>query len=212
MKLFETFCFLTWILRFSVPSLVVLFNLCLHVCVCVAWIEGKEKTTGRRRSTTRRKSNTNPEPDPTPSENCLSPGLDPAPTVVESSPEPPPSAEKEEIPIPAPGALLPAPRPLEEPQPTPLLCSLDLGPGHSPASSPGPPVPLQSNCNPSMETEVNRASPIEQSPVLSPCSSPVVSPCPHLEDEDSLSPLFQRCLSDDSGGSPTPSLGHPNRR
>uniref|UniRef100_A0AAQ4S3M5 PHD-type domain-containing protein n=1 Tax=Gasterosteus aculeatus aculeatus TaxID=481459 RepID=A0AAQ4S3M5_GASAC len=44
----------------------------------------------------------------------------------------------------------------------------------------------------------------------SPSSSPPVSPCPRLEDEDSLSPLFQ--LSEDSGGSPTPSLGHSKKR
>ncbi|XP_069576340.1 histone-lysine N-methyltransferase 2C [Brachyistius frenatus] len=71
------------------------------------------------------------------------------------------------------------------------------------------------DCSPSrvpMETEGGGASPMEQSPTLSPHSSPPVSPCLRLEDEDSLSPLFQRSLSEDSGSSPTPSLGHTKKR
>ena len=109
--------------------------------------------------------------------------------------------------------------------------SLDCSPDRSPAVSPRPapdpmeeeeepgqshgPVPMEMDCGLStvlMETVVGGASPMEQSPLVSPCSSPLVSPCPRLEDEDSLSPLFQRCLSEDSGDSPTPSLGHTTKR
>lgn len=52
---------------------------------------------------------------------------------------------------------------------------------------------------------------MEQSPIVSPRSSPPVSPCQGLEDEDSLSPLFHRSLSEESGGSPTPSLGRTKK-
>lgn len=63
-----------------------------------------------------------------------------------------------------------------------------------------------------IEVEEDGAGPVEQSPAVSPRSSPPVSPCLRLEDEHSLSPLFQRSLSEDSGGSPTPSLGHTKKR
>ncbi|KAM6971552.1 LOW QUALITY PROTEIN: histone-lysine N-methyltransferase 2C-like [Tautogolabrus adspersus] len=189
-----------------------------------------EKTTGRRRSTTRRKSNTNPDP------NLLrlspEPETDPEPPVPKSSQELAPSAEAPALP-PAPSPT-PASSPGEEPRATPLPTSPSQSQNHSPtpnpASSPRPapspdeedrpspsrsPAPMEVDCSPSpvpMETEGGGASPMERSPALSPCSSPLVSPCLQLEEEDSLSPLFQRCLSEDSGGSPTPSLGHTEKR
>uniref|UniRef100_UPI0037E7A316 uncharacterized protein n=1 Tax=Semicossyphus pulcher TaxID=241346 RepID=UPI0037E7A316 len=191
----------------------------------------EKKATGRRRSTTRRKSNTNPEPDPDP------PHPDPPhpdPAVSETSPEPAPRAEEDGptspasalSPAPSPG---PGPSPGEEPRVRPLppspSGSQNHSPVHSPASSPRPapdpvmedppsPALMEVDCSPStvpVETKVGVASPMEQSPALSPCSSPPVSPCPQLQ-EDSLSPLFQRCLSEDSGASPTPSLGHTEKR
>ncbi|XP_040921273.1 histone-lysine N-methyltransferase 2C isoform X2 [Toxotes jaculatrix] len=204
--------------------------------------EETEKTTGRRRSTSRRKSNTNPDPDPEPSQDRLSlgPKLHPDPTVLKSSPEPAPRVKDEDRTSPAPAAvLLPASSPGEEPRFSPLPPSasplLDRCSVHSPASSPRPapdpveeaqpspghsPAPMEVDCSAGtvpMETEGGGtspgASPMEQSPTLSPCSSPPVSPCPRLEDEDSLSPLFQRSMSeDDSGASPTPSLGHTQKR
>lgn len=180
----------------------------------------KEKTTGCRRSTSRRKPNTNPQP----SQDCLSPEPepDPDPTVPESTPEPSPRAEKEDRTSPAPAAPLPAS--------SPRVSFLDCDPGHSPPSSPRPapdpveedrpspshsPVSMEVVCDPStvpMDITGGGTSPIERSPALSPCSSTLVSPCPRLEDEDSLSPGFQRCLSEDSGGSPTPSLGLTKKR
>ncbi len=226
------------------------------VCASTEVKEVKEKTTGRRRSTSRRKSNTNPEPDPEPdpetSQDRLSPEPEPDPdpdpphpesphpdpTVRESSPEPAPSVEEEGRISPAPAAPLPTPSPgpasspMEEPRISPLPPSPfpDLSQVHSPASCPRPapdpveevrlspghsPAPMEVDCSPStvpMGTEGGGASPMEQSPALSPCSSPPVSPCLRLEDEDSLSPLFQRCLSEDSGSSPTPSLGLTKKR
>ncbi|KAG7222994.1 hypothetical protein INR49_029216 [Caranx melampygus] len=71
-----------------------------------------------------------------------------------------------------------APDPVEEDRPD--VCS------HSP-------TPMEVDCNTGivpMETEGGGvspgASPMEQSPDLSPCSSPLVSPCLQLEDEDSF--------------------------
>ena len=221
--------------------------------------EAKEKTTGRRRSTSRRKSNANSEPDPDPDPEprqerlCPEPKLDPGtnapqpdPTIPISSLEPAPSSEEEDrtsaVPTAAGLANSPrrAPSPEEEPQVSPPHASLSPSPSSdcglipSPNSSPRPapepvtqdrpcpihsPIPLEVACSPStvpMETEGGggslEESPMEQSPALSPCSSPPVSPCPRLVDEDSLSPLFQRSLSEDSGGSPTPSLGHTKKR
>lgn len=194
---------------------------------CCVFAEMKEKTPGRRRSTSRRKSNTNPEPDPEPDpEPCLehlSPVPDPDPEPPEFSPGQAPNTEDEENTSTTPSASPPVPSPVREPPVgLPPLLDPDQGPSVpcSPTPTPGPeedrpslssPVPLEVACNPSMEMEGGGASPIEQSLALSPCSSPLVSPCPQLEDEDSLSPLFQRCLSEDSGGSPTLSLGHTNR-
>ncbi|XP_044195043.1 histone-lysine N-methyltransferase 2C-like isoform X6 [Thunnus albacares] len=196
-----------------------------------------KETSGRRRSTSRRKSNANPEPSP----DRLSPDPDP-PAAPEPRPEPAPSAEEEDRTSPAAAAAPPlpdcSPGPAsssgEEPRVSPLppspSPSLDRSPVHSPAPSPRPaphpaeedrpspshcPAPMEVDCSPStvpMETEGGGASPAEQSPALSPCSSPPASPCPQLEDEDSLSPLFRRSLSEDSGASPTPSLGHTEKR
>nr|XP_046227874.1 histone-lysine N-methyltransferase 2C-like isoform X2 [Scatophagus argus] len=198
--------------------------------------EVKEKTAGRRRSTSRRKCNTNSDPNqdclsPEPDPNPNSPHPDPTPTP-ESSLEPPPKLEEDGT-SPAPAASLvasspgPAPSPEEEARVSPLPCSPDHSPASSPRPAPGPveeedqprlnhsPAPIEVDCSPStvpMETEGARASPKKHSPTMSPCSSPPVSPCSRLEDEDSLSPLFQQCLSEDSGDSPTPSLGHTKKR
>ncbi|KAG7524447.1 histone-lysine N-methyltransferase 2C [Solea senegalensis] len=196
--------------------------------------EVNEKTTGRQRSTSRKKSTTNPEPEPdpdpepAPSQDCLSsqskleadlePPL-PDLTVPESGPEPVHSTEVDSRTSPGPG---------DKPQlPT---SSLDHSPVQNPASDPSPapdpvkeeediptqrysPTPPEVAYSPSrvsMETEGGGASPMDQSPALSPCCSLPVSPCPQLEDEDPVSPLFQT-LSDDPGGSPTPSLGHAQK-
>ncbi len=198
----------------------------------------KEKTLGRRRSTSRRKSSADPEPDPDPalkpSQDRLSPEPEPdpdppcsEPTAPESNPEAASSTEEDRTRPVSATPLCPS-SPGEES--VPLAPSLDLSQAHNPASSPRPapdPVqedrpslshslsPMEVDYSPStvpQETELGSASRTEKSPALSPCSSPPVSPCPQLEDEDSLSPLFQRCLSEDSGGSPTPSLGHTKKR
>ncbi|KAM8731510.1 histone-lysine N-methyltransferase 2C isoform 5-T5 [Acanthopagrus schlegelii] len=213
--------------------------------------ELKEKTPGRRRSTSRRKSNINPAPAPEPSQDRLTPEPEPDPdpphrdpTVAKSSPQPPPSAEEEDRTSSAPAAPIPTSSPGRGPQVNPPPPSPDLSPVYSPASRPSPPPDPVEGDRPSpihgpshspghspshgpihspshgpihspghspgpapMETEGGAASPLEQILVLSPCSSPPVSPCPRLDDDDSLSPL-----SEDSGASPTPSLGHTKKR
>lgn len=202
---------------------------------------GRRRSTYRRKSNINPKPDPDPDlgqdglsqepkmdPDPGPPH--------PNPTTSESSTEPAPSAEEQDTastaptatyldsicgPASSPGAQLPpssgpilvpspkkAPDPEEEDRPT--------VPSHIPAA-------VEVVCNTGiipMETEgggVNPlASPVEQSPDRSPdrspCSSPSLSPCLQLEDEDSLSPLFQRSLSEDSGDSPTLSLGHTKKR
>lgn len=163
----------------------------------------------------------------------------PNPTISESSTEPAPSAKEQDTtstaptatyldsicgPASSPGAELPHSSQLPYCSPVPILVP-------SPKKAPDPveedrptvpshiPTAVEVVCNTGiipMETEggdVNPlASPMEQSPDRSPCSSPSVSPCLQLEDEDSLSPLFQRSLSEDSGDSPTLSLGHTKKR
>ncbi|XP_069368224.1 histone-lysine N-methyltransferase 2C-like isoform X3 [Paralichthys olivaceus] len=207
--------------------------------------EVMEKTTGRRRSTSRRKSN--PDPDPEPSQERFSPESkldpdppDPDPTIPVSSPEPAHCTDEDRT-SPGPPANLPtyspgpAPSPREEPRlsPLPTSLSLDHSPVQSPTSTPRPapdlveedwpgpspgPAPIEVDCSPcrvSTETEGGGASPgvspMEQSPAPSLCSNLPVSPCPQLEDDDSLSLMFQRSLSEDSGGSPNPSLGHSKK-
>ncbi|KAK2859756.1 hypothetical protein Q5P01_004376 [Channa striata] len=191
--------------------------------------EKVEKTTGRRRSTSRKKSNTNPDPDPEPSQNRLSPApkLNPAPPSLNCPVEPAPSAEEEDQSILA-AQLGSTSSPVEEPR----VSHLPASPSHVHSHQPAPdeeegrlrrthsPAPMEVDCSPApvaMETEGAEASPAASSPMgenlgLSPCSSPPVSPCPRLDDEDSLSSLFQRSLSEDSMGSPTPSLGHTKKR
>lgn len=211
----------------------------------------KEKTPGRRRSTSRRKSITKPEPDPDPdpdpdpnpgphlnsvtSQDRLSPLPDPdqEPCQEQLSPLPDPD------PGPSQERLSPLPDPVPEPSVSPEASlepasgTTEVGFESSPAApnpdrshvtepptgSPQPSpdsdpdlIPLEAEVNPAVEmvamvggvgvgTAPQRAHP-------SPGSSPAASPSPQLEDDDSLSPLFQRCLSEDSAGSPTPSLGH----
>lgn len=163
------------------------------------------------------------EMDPESHKVCLSPELelDPEPTVLESCPEPLSSAVEDRG-SPAPSPHLPSSNPKEKHPVSPQPPSWDFDPGLSPASglrpAPDPdpveddwhspchtPVPLEVVCN-------SAVIQMEQSPNFSSCSSPLVSPCPRLEDEDLLSPLFQQSLSEDSGGSPTPVLGHTKKR
>ncbi|XP_028288299.1 histone-lysine N-methyltransferase 2C-like isoform X3 [Parambassis ranga] len=197
-----------------------------------------EVKTGRRQSTSRRKSNTSPKPNPEPSLNRLSlepepdPDLSspvPHPPVPESSPEPTPSTEEENSGNPAPDACLLASssRPVSSPRESPEVSPSSTAPFivHSPTPRPGTDcvddyhLRHSSACAEEdsvsirvpMDTESGGACPMEQSPTMSPRSSPPVSPCLGLEDDDSLSPLFHRSLSEDSGGSPTPSLGHTKK-
>lgn len=217
---------------------VVWFRVDWFVCLCSTEVI-EEKTSGRRRSTSRKKSNTIPVPDPDPEPTAESPA-DPEPShdtfspQHEPDPDPPPQdhtaaprAEEEDGSCPS-GPLL-ASSPGEESRVSPLPAS--PSPSHSPRPAPDPeeedqpslsrsPTPMEVDHNPSpvaMETQECTESPaascpMHQSPAPSPCSSPPVSPCLRLEEEDSLSPLFQRCLSEDSGGSPTPSLGDTKKR
>ncbi|MEQ2169380.1 hypothetical protein GOODEAATRI_024660 [Goodea atripinnis] len=180
---------------------------------------------GRRRSTTRTKSNTSPEQDPEPSQARLSPRpeADPESTVPQFSSKLAPCSEDENRTSPTLAALFtehileespqvcpPSPSPHYRPDP-------DLGEEGQPSLSHNP-VPLESGCGPSrVTTETEEGcgiSPMEQNPVMGPCSSPPGSLGLQLEDEDedSLSPLFQHSPSEDSVGSPTPSLGHTKKR
>ncbi|KAM6900450.1 uncharacterized protein FYW49_016953 [Xenentodon cancila] len=204
------------------------------------------KAPGRRRSTSRRKSNTNPEPDPEPdpeqdpepdpqpntkpSKDRLSPPPEPDPklTVLQSCSEPAPGAEVEDRTSPPLALPLPDPSHGVGPQLSPPPPSPNVIPVYPDRPYPDPveadqpkvshsPAPMEDNFSPSrvaMETDESGASSTEQSPALSPCFSPPVSPCLRLEDddEDSLSPLFQRSLSEDSGGSPTPIPEHAKKR
>ncbi|KAI4790794.1 hypothetical protein KUCAC02_034395 [Chaenocephalus aceratus] len=116
------------------------------------------------------------------------PGPSPAPA---SSPEKEPPVRPSSpdlIPVQSPDlspVLIPVQSPVQSP---------DLIPVQSPVQSPGP--------DPGEEEEevqpILSPAPVDQSPAP---SSPPASPCPPLEDEDSLSPLFQ--LSDE-GGRPPP--------
>ncbi|KAK5897726.1 hypothetical protein CgunFtcFv8_015206 [Champsocephalus gunnari] len=133
------------------------------------------------------------------------------------SPAPASSPEKEPPIRPASPDLIPDLSPVLSPDLSPVLSPVlslvqspvlspvlipDLITVQSPVQSPGP--------DPGEEEEevqpILSPAPVDQSPAP---SSPPASPCPPLEDEDSLSPLFQ--LSDE-GGSPTPSLGHTKKR
>ncbi|XP_054620989.1 histone-lysine N-methyltransferase 2C-like isoform X3 [Dunckerocampus dactyliophorus] len=171
--------------------------------------EEKEVTPGRRRSTSRRRSNTNQDSDPAP--------LHPDPPAA---PEPAPSDEDDQkppVPLEVPSVSSVEEKPQLNPATTPP--SLDIC-VHSPKPGPDPveeerpgPTPMEGGRGPvPMEPEGGGANSIGQSPTLSLVSSPAASPCLRLEDEDSLSPLFHRSMSDDSGASPTPSLGHTKKR
>ncbi|KAM4719040.1 uncharacterized protein FYW61_016594 [Anableps anableps] len=170
-----------------------------------------KKPVGRRRSISRRKSHTNPELDPEPSQARVSPcpEPEPEPKVPDCSSEPTPGSEEDRTRI----GLVPAERlPEHIPGEDPQVCtsSPESGePSHCPAL-------METSYSPSgvtMETEEGcGVGPVEQNPELSPRSSPPVSLSLEDEDEDSLSPLYQRSPSEDSGGSPTPSLGHAKKR
>ncbi|XP_056155239.1 histone-lysine N-methyltransferase 2C [Lampris incognitus] len=156
-------------------------------------------------------------PRPGPEEDPCSPTFDVMETVestlssrhspVEKSPVPSPLVSSTSIsrlrPIPSP---VPSPRPISRPS---LIPSPSPSPVLSPVPSPRPisgPSPVES------PRLISRPS-----PVPSPVASPLDSPCPRLSfspgaDDGSLSPLFQPSLSDDSGGSPVPSLGHTKKR
>ncbi|MED6278757.1 hypothetical protein CHARACLAT_027227, partial [Characodon lateralis] len=181
------------------------------------------KPMGRRRSTTRTKSNTSPEQDPEPRQARLSPRpeADPESTVPEFSSKLAPCSEDENRTSPTLAALFTEHILEESPQVCPPSPDYrpdpDLGEEGQPSLSYNP-VPMESGCGPSRVTtdteEGCGISPMEQNPVMGPCSSPPVSLGLQLEDEDedSLSPLFQHSPSEDSGGSPTPSLGHTKKR
>ncbi|TNN32758.1 hypothetical protein EYF80_057079 [Liparis tanakae] len=109
--------------------------------------EVKEKTTGCRRSTSRRKSNANPEPDTDPSQDHLSQDPDPPhpdPTISEFSPDPASIVEEEDRTSPAPASPLPTsgPGPASGPGEGPPVSSpspdLDLSLFDSPRSAPDP--------------------------------------------------------------------------
>ncbi|XP_028290011.1 histone-lysine N-methyltransferase 2C-like isoform X2 [Gouania willdenowi] len=139
----------------------------------------KEKTTGRRQSSSRRKSS----PDPELTQDLISSDPKADPSQSEPSPHP------ELIPDP----IVPSPKPTTESQPSSFEPSPDSDPSAPPLSSP-------------KSISVLHGSPEEEVQSPSPCP-------PSLRlDEDSLSPLFLRCLSEDSGSSPTPSLGDTSRR
>ncbi|XP_077410700.1 histone-lysine N-methyltransferase 2C-like [Vanacampus margaritifer] len=117
---------------------------------------------------------------------------DPTPAIPEAPPNeptislapPPPSISEE-----------------EPPQTSPIAPSEEEPPQTSPiAPSPPPQSPIPSAAP--AEAEMGGASP---------ASSPERSPHLRLEDDDALSPLLRRSMSEDSG-SPTPSLGHTERR
>lgn len=158
----------------------------------------------------------NPEPEP--SQDSCSPEIDPyppypEPTAPEASPDPAPSAQEDRTSTgPAHIAEEDRTNPGEEPPVTPPVHSLVDRPASSPipASEPLEKDRLSPYHNPSPMEVVAMDTDRAGHTGPSPSSSPPVSPCPRLEDEDSLSPLFQ--LSEDSGGSPTPSLGHSKKR
>nr|XP_054592167.1 histone-lysine N-methyltransferase 2C isoform X4 [Nothobranchius furzeri] len=176
------------------------------------------KAAGRRRSTPRTKPQTGPDLVPESSQDRLvlqpDPDPDPEPAVPEDSPEPAAGSEEDKT-SPAPAALPPDPTP----EVLPTSPSLDLRPEPDPAEEDRPSLNLtimEVGCSVSsvvMETKGAGARPTEQIPTSSLHSSPPVSPCLRLEDDDdSLSPLFQRSPSEESGGSPTPSLGLTKKR
>ncbi|XP_055086131.1 histone-lysine N-methyltransferase 2C-like isoform X4 [Periophthalmus magnuspinnatus] len=105
------------------------------------------------------------------------------------------------------GPESPAPSPEPGPTPSPQAQTPTLDPGHDPPGSP-PHSPDPTSAPPSpvpMEMEEQEVCvPMDVSPAPSPCSS--APETPRLEDED-VFPLFQRCLTDESGCSPTASIG-----
>lgn len=163
------------------------------------------KAAGRWRSASRRKSHANPDPEPNQYRFSPHSESDPDLAIPSHGPEPLPCSEEENRTSTGPAAL-PTDRFFEVHTLSPAP---DLRPDPDPSEEDQPstihiPAPT--------EAEGGGASPMGLSPVTSPVSSPPVSPCVRLEDEDSLSPLFQRSLSEDSGGSPTPSLDLSKKR
>lgn len=164
----------------------------------------------------RQPSSTHPVPDPGPAQAGLGrhPDPDPESKVPKCSAKPAPCTEEENGSSLVPAALSPDHGPEEGPQNSPSSpkCRPDPEPGEE--DQPPSPPPQESG---SITTENERDSdvgPVEQNPVRSPHYSPPVSLSLTLaeEDEDSLSSLFQHSPSEDSGGSPTPSLGHTKQR
>ncbi|PWA15687.1 hypothetical protein CCH79_00019600 [Gambusia affinis] len=170
---------------------------------------GPKKLVGSRRSISRRKSHKNPEPDLELSQvglgSCPEPA--PEPRVPKCSSEPALVSEEEDSTRTGPVTvdLLSQYVPVEDPQ----VCAPEPGePTHSPTST-----ETSYPSRVSMDTKEGcGVGPVQQSPELSPHSSPPVSLCLEDEDEGSLSPLFQHSPSEDSGGSPAPTLGHAKKR
>ncbi|KAF7649289.1 hypothetical protein LDENG_00143850, partial [Lucifuga dentata] len=174
-----------------------------------------------------------PDPDPGPSLPGLlvpEPSLEPASSPRDqdrTSPPPPqvllpPQASST---VPQDTLLIYSPTPASSPR----VESRSLSPNHGLVCSPASPTPdpreeewSSPNQNPPMELDSSPVtvpvemagagvSPVERSPSLSMCPSPRLGFSPG-EEEDSLSPLFQRSLSEESGGSPPPSLGLTKKR
>ncbi|XP_055363689.1 LOW QUALITY PROTEIN: histone-lysine N-methyltransferase 2C-like [Betta splendens] len=191
----------------------------------------EERRTGRRRSTSRKKVQTDPDPnlDPQPGQDrlCPQPELDSVAPPHEANAKPAPTSEEGHRGSPA--APLPDYSPGNESEDTPQSPSPFQVHTLKPVSesteqgrpilsrSPSPKEVYHSVSPVAMEMDEDKVVPVasslvQQSPAPSPCSSPPVSPYLRLEDDDSFSPLFQRSLSEDSGGSPTPSLGDTKKR
>ncbi|XP_014874682.1 histone-lysine N-methyltransferase 2C isoform X3 [Poecilia latipinna] len=170
---------------------------------------GPKKLVGSRRSISRQKSQKNPDPDLELSQVGLSACPEPAPDprVPKCSSKPAPVSEEEDRTRTGPVTvdLLSQYVPVEDAQ----VCAPEpVEPTHSP-------TPTESSCpsRVSMDTKEGcGVNPVQQNPDLSPHSSPSVSLCLEDEDESSLSPLFQHSPSEESGGSPAPTLGHAKKR
>ncbi|XP_023181708.1 histone-lysine N-methyltransferase 2C-like isoform X7 [Xiphophorus maculatus] len=170
--------------------------------------KGPKKLVGSRRFISRHKSHKNPEPDLEMSQVGLSPSPEPAPEprVPKCSSKPAPVSEEEDSTKTGPFTVdLLSQVPVEDPQ----VGAPEPGePTHSP-------TPIETSCpsRVSMDTKEGCiVGPVQQNQELSPHSSPPVSLCLEDEDEGSLSPLFQHSPSEESGGSPAPTLGHAKKR
>lgn len=170
--------------------------------------KGPKKLVGSRRFISRQKSHKNPEPDLEMSQVGLSPSPEPAPEprVPKCSSKPAPVSEEEDSTRTGPFTVdLLSQVPVEDPQ----VGAPEPGePTHSP-------TPIETSCpsRVSMDTKEGCiVGPVQQNRELTPHSSPPVSLCLEDEDEGSLSPLFQHSPSEESGGSPAPTLGHAKKR